>query len=146
MMPDATPRPSRAVSAASSGVLVLVSLAIGAAVAELALRLKNRSMNTYDIEMWRYAKELKVKSDDPQLDFDHVKSKSAVLQKVTIRLNEWGLRGAAVEPLPAHGRRILVLGGSIALGWGVPEEKTMEARLEEGLRTDRKSTRLNSSH
>jgi hypothetical protein len=100
-----------------------LSLVIGAAAAEMALRLKNSSMNTYDIEMWRYAKELKVKSDDPKLDFDHVKSKSAVLQKVAIRLNEWGLRGAAVEPLPANGRRILFLGGSIALGWGVPKRR-----------------------
>jgi GDSL-like lipase/acylhydrolase family protein len=132
---DPKPRQSRALSVVFSLVLVLVSLVIGGAAAEMALRLKNSSMNIYDIEMWRYAKELKVKSDDPLLDFDHVKSKSAVLQKVTIRLNEWGLRGAAVEPLPANGRRILFLGGSIALGWGVPEEKTVEARLEEGLRT-----------
>jgi GDSL-like Lipase/Acylhydrolase family len=132
---DPKPRQSRALSVVFSLVLVLVSLVIGGAAAEMALRLKNSSMNTYDIEMWRYAKELKVKSDDPLLDFDHVKSKSAVLQKVTIRLNEWGLRGAAVEPLPANGRRILFLGGSIALGWGVAEEKTVEARLEEGLRT-----------
>jgi GDSL-like Lipase/Acylhydrolase family len=104
------------------------------AVGEVVLRLKNRSMTTYDIEMWRYAKDLKVRSDDPHLDFDHVTSKSSVLQNVEIRLNESGLRGGPVEPLPPGGRRILFLGGSIALGWGVPEDATVEARLERMLR------------
>jgi hypothetical protein len=111
-------------------VLMVVSLAIALGIGEAVLRLKNSSMTTYDIEMWRYAKELKAKSDDPELDFDHVKSKSSVLQNVTIRLNEWGLRGGPVQPLPPGGRRILFLGGSIALGWGVPEDQTVEARLE----------------
>ena len=103
-------------------MILSVALALGAG--ELILRVKNSSMKTYDIEMWRYAKDLKVRSDDSQLDFDHVKSKSAVLQNVTIRLNEWGLRGGPVETLPPGGRRILFLGGSIALGWGVAEDDT----------------------
>jgi lysophospholipase L1-like esterase len=117
----------------SSIVLVVFSLALALGLGEIALRLKNRSMTTYDIEMWRYAKELKVRSDDSHLDFDHARSTSAVLQNVTIRLNDWGLRGGPVEPRASDGRRILFLGGSIALGWGVPEEKTVEARLERRL-------------
>ena len=115
-------------------VLLAVSLTAALGIGEGLLRVKNSSMTTYDIEMWRYAKDLKTRSDDPELDFDHVKSKSAVLQNVTIRLNEWGLRGGPVAPLPSGGRRILFLGGSIALGWGVPEEQTVEARLETMLR------------
>ncbi len=118
----------------SSLLVPIVSFAVALGVGEAMLRAKNRSMKTYDIEMWRYAKELKARSDDPHLDFDHVKSASAVLQNVTIRLNEWGLRGGPVEPMPAGGRRILFLGGSIALGWGVPEAQTVEARLERRLR------------
>ena len=114
--------------------LVVLSLAFALGVGEIALRLKNSSMTTYDIEMWRYAKELKIRSDDPHLDFDHARSTSAVLQNVTIRLNDWGLRGGPVEQRQDDGRRILFLGGSIALGWGVPEEKTVEARLEQKLR------------
>jgi len=120
----------RTASPLASILLLIASLGVSMALGELILRVKNQSMTTYDIEMWRYAKDLKVRSDDPALDFDHVKSKSAVLQNVTIRLNEWGLRGGPVEPLPSGGRRILFLGGSIALGWGVPEEQTVEARLQ----------------
>lgn len=115
-------------------VLLLLSSAIALGAAELVLRVKNGSMTNYDIEMWRYARELKFQSPDPALDFDHVKSTTAVLQKVPIRLNERGLRGGPVEPLAAGGRRILMLGGSITLGWGVAEEQTVAVRLQEGLR------------
>jgi GDSL-like Lipase/Acylhydrolase family len=117
----------------SSAAVVVLSLCLALAGGEAVLRLRNRSMNTYDIEMWRYAKELKVRSDDPRLDFDHVKSRSAVLQNVTIRLNDWGLRNGPVKPIEPDERRILFLGSSIALGWGVPEESTVEARLEKEL-------------
>jgi lysophospholipase L1-like esterase len=120
--------------ALASLLLLLVSLGVALAAAEAVLRVKNSSMTTYDIEMWRYAKELKTRSDDPHLDFDHVKSTSAVLQNVTIRLNDWGLRNGPLDPVADGGRRILFLGGSVALGWGVPEEKTVEARLERNLR------------
>src|SRR5215831_1283854 len=115
-------------------ILIGMTVAVSLALAEVVLRVKNSSMNTYDIEMWRYAKELKVRSADPDLDFDHVRLKAAVLQKVAIRLNGWGLRGGPVTPLPPGGRRILFLGGSIALGWGVAEDDTIEARVERQLR------------
>ena len=115
-------------------LLLVTSSGVALGAGEAVLRIKNSSMKTYDIEMWRYAKELKVRSDDPHLDFDHAKSRAALLQNVEIRLNDWGLRGGPVEPLPPGGRRILFLGGSIALGWGVPEDQTVEARLEKKLR------------
>jgi lysophospholipase L1-like esterase len=112
---------------------VALSMVICLAAAETVIRIKNRSMANYDIEMWRYAKELKVKSTDPALDFDHRVSKSAVLENVEIRLNEWGLRGGPVASLQPGDRRILFLGGSITLGWGVAESDTVEARLQKML-------------
>ena len=130
-MTDTSSRSSRALF---SGILVIGSIAVAVGAGEVILRVKNSSMKTYDIEMWRYAKDLKVRSDDAALDFDHVKSRSSVLQSVTIRLNEWGLRGGPVESIPSGGRRILFLGGSIALGWGVPEEETVQARLARRMR------------
>src|SRR5262249_62306646 len=106
----------RSKDAVISIVLILVSLALSAGAAEVILRLKNGSMTNYDIEMWRYAKELKQRSDDPKIDFDHVRSKSAVLQNINVRINEWGLRGGAPEPVPSGGRRILFLRGPVTLG------------------------------
>jgi lysophospholipase L1-like esterase len=113
-----------------SAALMVLSIAVCLVAAEGVLRIKNSSMTNYDIEMWRYSNELKQKSDDAALDFDHLRSKSALLQSTTIRLNSWGLRGPEIGALQPGQRRILFLGGSITLGWGVPEESTVEARLE----------------
>ena len=49
---------------------------------------------------------------------------------MTIRTNEWGLRGGAVPPRKPDTRRILFLGGSITLGWGVQEEDTISERVQ----------------
>jgi lysophospholipase L1-like esterase len=114
--------------------LIVASLAVGLVAAEGLLRLKNQSMQNYDIEMWRYAKDLKIRSDDPVLDHEHRKNASAVLQSVNIRTNEWGMRGGPVPPPAPSQRRILFLGSSITLGWGVPEEDTVTARLERRFR------------
>jgi lysophospholipase L1-like esterase len=111
-------------------VLLSISVVVALLLGEGIIRVKNRAMNNYDIEMWRYARELKVRSDDPSLDFDHLKNKSAVLQNVEIRLNEWGLRGDPVTPASPGTRRILFLGASTTLGWGVPEDETVEKQLE----------------
>lgn len=117
-------------------VILLFSSVVCLGLAEAGLRLKNSSMKNYDIEMWRYAKELKTPSADPVLGHEHVKSRSATLQAVTIRLNERGLRGEPVRPPVQGQRRILVLGSSITLGWGVPEEDTLTARLQQMFKTD----------
>src|SRR5205809_7660958 len=113
-----------------SAALLVFSVAVSLGAAAVVRRVKNSSMTNYDIEMWRYAKELKIRSGDPHLDFDHVKSKSSVLQGVTLRLNEWGLRGGPVESLPPDARRILFLGGRITLGRGVAVEVAVQPRVE----------------
>jgi len=118
-----------------SVALSLASTLVALGAAELVLRVKNSTMKNYDIEMWRYAKELKVPSADPNLGHEHVKNASALLESVNIRLNEWGLRGGPVM-VPPPKRRILFLGGSITLGWGVPEQDTITARLQQQLRDE----------
>ncbi|THD68396.1 MAG: hypothetical protein E7813_10785 [Bradyrhizobium sp.] len=118
-----------------SAILCVASTAVALGAAELLLRIKNSTMRNYDIEMWRYAKELKVPSPDPSLGHEHVRNASALLESVDIRLNEWGLRGGPVM-VPAPKRRILFLGGSITLGWGVPEQDTISARLQQRLREE----------
>ena len=110
---------------------LLIVLIVSFGLAEAIIRLKNASMKNYDIEMWRYAKELKVRSPDPRLGFEHVPNSQATLQSVLVRINAWGLRGGPVADKPQSGvRRILLLGSSIALGWGVPEDQTLSALLQ----------------
>ena len=122
---------------ALDAAILLVAAVVVLAIGEVVLRVKNSSMKNYDIEMWRYSKELKFRSPDPVLDHELVRNASAVLQSTTMRTNEWGLRGGPVPPPHAGQRRILVLGASITLGWGVPEEQTMTARLQRRFDDDR---------
>jgi lysophospholipase L1-like esterase len=117
-----------------SAILFILTMAMAALAAEGILRLKNYSMKNYDIEMWRYARELKVPSPRPELGHDHIKNASAILQSTEIRTNSWGLRGGPVAPRNQVDRRILFLGGSITLGWGVPESDTITSRIETALR------------
>ena len=114
-----------------SAVLVVLCLALGLGFAEAILRVKNLSMQNYDIEMWRYARELKKRSDDPFLGHEHIPNSDALLQSVEIRINERGLRGAPIEPLEPGQRRILFLGGSITLGWGVPENQILTSLIQQ---------------
>jgi lysophospholipase L1-like esterase len=118
-----------------SAVLSLATTLVALGAAELTLRVKNSTMKNYDIETWRYAKELKVTSLDPDLGLEPARNASAVLQSVEIRLNEWGLRGGPVRT-PAPKRRILFLGGSIVLGWGVSEQDTISFRLQQLLQDE----------
>src|SRR4029078_8235835 len=106
---------------ALSAVMVAVSVGLMLGVGEVVLPVKNSTMTNYDIEMWRYARDLKFRSDNPVLGHDHLKNASARLQSVEIRTDEWGLRGPLVPPRDPDVRSILLLGSSITLGWGVKE-------------------------
>jgi len=114
----------------TSGFIVFFSIVIGLFFIEGLLRLKNSSMKNYDIEMWRYSLDLKKRSDNPVLGHEHVPSKSSVLQSVEIRINDHGLRGEATPPIIPKQRRILFLGSSVTLGWGVPEPETVTQLLQ----------------
>ena len=115
---------------------VLVAICAALPLGEGIIRLSNRSMRNYNIEMWRYSKELKTQSANPILGHEHLSSTSAILQSVTIRLNELGMRGAPIPPRSPGKRRIVLLGSSITLGWGVPEEETLAVRLQELFQRD----------
>ena len=114
---------------AYTGFIIIISVAS----LELLLRFSNSSMRNYNIEMWKYSQTLKMPSEDKDLGHEHRPNKSAVLQGVEIRTNEYGLRGANISEKSSE-RKILFLGSSITLGWGVKEEDTMSSVLEQRLR------------
>lgn len=109
-----------------NGLTLLVTILVTLGAAEGIIRLKNANMKNYDIEMWKYARELK--TPDPLLGHVHVPNRSAVLESVQVSINGLGMRGPMPQE-PAAERRILFLGSSITLGWGVEEEKTMTSDL-----------------
>jgi lysophospholipase L1-like esterase len=120
----------------------LLSISIAFGLAEFVVRLKNSSMKNYDIEMWRYAKELKVRSDIDVLGHEHAPSRCALLQSVDICTDEHGLRTGRGSALTRAKRRILFLGSSVTLGWGVPENETLTSRLQEMFRQDRQDVEV----
>ncbi len=95
------------------------------------LRLKNLDQSDYSIEMWRYAKLLKMISPDPVLGHVHRPGSSAKLEGVMVRINSFGLRGPEIQTQgQRHHLRVLFLGSSNTLGWGVEENSTLPADLQ----------------
>lgn len=55
--------------------------------------------------------------------------------RTDIRINELGLRGPEVDPIPEKASRVLVLGDSMTAGFEVPEGQTYSMVAEQRLRT-----------
>ena len=73
-------------------IAILISLFVGLIFCEIFLRIKHKYVIDYDIEMWKYAKQLKTQVDNKKINHIHVKNKSAVLQGVEIKINNFGQR------------------------------------------------------
>ena len=85
----------------------------------------------FGIEMWKYAKQIKRTSADPEIGHEHAPNRSAFLMGVDVRTNSLGLRDRAfpVEK-PTGVRRMLVLGDSMTFGWGARQEDAYPKVLE----------------
>ena len=112
-------------------IAILISLFLGLTFCEILLRIKHQYVIDYDIEMWKYAKQLKIQIDNKKINHLHIKNKSAILQGVEIKINNLGQRDRDInnEYLNKFERRFLILGSSIALGWGVEENQVFSSRL-----------------
>jgi hypothetical protein len=88
--------------------------------------------------MVKYAKALKMR--DPQGEVSHVHrpSSRATLMGVDVSLNAQGDRGPELAPArDSLRKRVLVLGSSITMGWGVPFPQTFTATTERLLNESR---------
>ena len=111
-------------------VLLLLSLLLSAFLLEAALRGYFRVRPSYDIEMWKYATHLKEPVNDPRGHI-HVSGRSMRLMGVDVSINSKGLRDREFAySKPAGVFRILALGDSFTMGWGVPVEDTFSKRIE----------------
>ncbi len=119
-----------------NSIIFIISFIIMLFIIEGVLRIKNLDMRNYNIEMWKYTKELKVKSENPKLGFYHKPSSESILQSVKIRTNSFGLRGKEISKEKSVNRRVLFLGSSATLGWGVKEENTMISLLNKRMGSD----------
>ncbi len=112
-------------------ISVFFSIFLSILLCEFILRVKHKFLINYDIEMWKYAKKLKVKSSNPKINHTHKKNSSANLQEVLIKINNIGQRDDNLNKgdLKNFDRSFIVLGSSVALGWGVEQEKTFTSEL-----------------
>jgi lysophospholipase L1-like esterase len=117
-------------------ILVANGLAAGLVLLllEVAVRWYTASHLLADIEMSRYALELKIASPNPRLGHLHRPGASAHLMGVEVALSSDGLRDREYsKEAPAGKRRLIFLGDSLTLGWGVPQAETFADRLEQQL-------------
>jgi lysophospholipase L1-like esterase len=88
----------------------------------------------YELEMWKYAREVKMRDTRPDLGHRHRPQAQARLMGVDVRTDSRGLRGAEIADKPASGvARIAFVGDSITLGWGVAEKETFAHQVIDGL-------------
>jgi lysophospholipase L1-like esterase len=113
------------------GVYLAVACLLGG---ELAIRAMYDTFRDYNMEMWRYASDLKLPLDREDLPFHHRPDRAGTYYGAEIRTNSLGFRDRELPPQkPAGERRVIMLGDSFTLGWGVREKETFTRRLEEML-------------
>ena len=112
-------------------IFVTTSLLFAGLFAEAAVRLIFDDGMQFDLEMWKYARDVKVVSPDPLIGHEHGPNRSAELMGVRIETNSHGLRDReiAVQRSPAV-PRIVMIGDSLTLGWGVQADDTFAKRIE----------------
>lgn len=85
----------------------------------------------FDLEMWKYAKEIKRISANPEIGHEHTPYSHAFLMGTDVAINSKGLRNRETQYSHPDGTiRIMMLGDSLTFGWGVREEETFARRLE----------------
>lgn len=114
--------------------IVLLNVLLVLAIGELLTRvLFYRSMN-FDMEMWKYASQLKQTSSYSGVGHEHRPSKSAFLMGVQVETNSHGMRDDEVSVEKAKNTfRIVLLGDSFTMGWGVPQKNLYADLLERKL-------------
>lgn len=122
-------RPSAFVRFLSGAGLVLFGLVLACIAGEVLVRVATASQQNYLIEMWRYATLLKRESADPVIGHEHVPGASASLQGVEVSINTLGMRGPEPDLATPGKQKIVIIGDSNAMGWGVPEAETLRGQL-----------------
>lgn len=112
-------------SAFKNLVLVAVVVVVCGLFIEAMTRLVVDDGLTYELEMWKYATDVKVRDLRPDQGHRHGPDRSASLMNVPVRTNAQGFRGPAIAEQAAPGvARIAFVGDSTTMGWGVAEQET----------------------
>jgi len=131
-------RPSFAVRIIGVAVSLIIGIVVAFGLAEAFSRVAVDDGMHFDLEMWKYAKDIKKEADVDGLGHEHVPNTSGDYMGVPVSINSLGLRDREyAEAKPAGKIRVLMLGDSLTFGWGVRIEDTpskmVERQLNEGL-------------
>src|SRR5215510_713226 len=115
----------------SNLLATLISLVITAVGLELLTRFIADDGMQFDLEMWKYARDVKQVAADPLIGHEHAPNRQARLMGVDFRTNSKGLRDREIPYERVPGKlRIAMLGDSLVVGWGVPFDDTFSKRIE----------------
>jgi lysophospholipase L1-like esterase len=115
-------------------LLILVASILCLLAVEGLTRLVLDDGMLYELEMWKYAREVKMRDTQPDLGHRHRPNAQAKLMNVDVRTDSRGLRGPEIAGKAADGTaRIAFVGDSITMGWGVAEKETFAHQVIEGL-------------
>jgi lysophospholipase L1-like esterase len=121
----------------STLLLIAVGVLISLVAVEAACRIIYARKLDHQIDMSRYAAALKRTSAHYDVGHEHEPSRSAHLMGVDVSINSHGFRGEEVALETSDGvYRVMLLGDSLTLGWGVEAEQTFAALLERMLDAD----------
>lgn len=108
-------------------------------VGEVLIRVFYSEFSNYNMEMWRYAAELKKPLLSDKLPFHHFANRQGSYYGVTIKTNSLGFRDYEYDiDKSKDKKRIIFLGDSFTLGWGVPFENIFSKQLEKMLNKEEK--------
>src|SRR5438552_3128600 len=104
-------------------LMVIGSIALVAISIEVSNRAFIDNGMQYDLEMWKYARDLKQIAKNPLIGHEHRPNSEARLMGVDVKINSKGLRDREIpyERTPSV-VRIMMLGDSFTEGWGVAFE------------------------
>jgi lysophospholipase L1-like esterase len=111
-------------------VSLVVGLVVALLVGEVAVRIMASQSLIYNIEMVRYAKELKMPDPRGEVSHVHRPNSQAHLMGVDLSLNALGHRGPDLPPKSPDRKRVYVLGSSVTMGWGIPFDQMFTSVVE----------------
>jgi lysophospholipase L1-like esterase len=116
-------------------VPVLFCLFVCAVALELFARVTYaRPSMHFGLEMWKYAKYLKMRSPNREMSHQHRANTEAFLMGVDVKINSLGFRDREISVQKPPGTyRIVALGDSTTFGWGAPFDQTYPKVLEKSL-------------
>ncbi len=120
--------------------LFFVSMLLILIFLEASARISYPLYSDYNTEMWRYASQIKMSSDLPNLSHVHRPYSKGDFYGTDVLINSDGFRDYEYSVQKENSTyRILLLGDSVTFGWGVKFNDTFAKRLEMRLNAEKPS-------